>query len=176
MWRTDSLEKPWCWERLKAGEGDDRGWDGWMASLTWWSLSKLLKLVMDRVAWSATVHRVAKSWTWFSNWAWAQARFLFYIVPQKQWESVQFSRWVVSDSWRSNARQASLSITNSQSVLKLMSIQPSHLLLSPSPSTFNFSQHQGLFQWISSSQQVAKILEFQLQHQSFQWIFMTDFL
>ena len=35
MWRADSLEKTWCWERLKAaGEGDDRGWDGWMASLT----------------------------------------------------------------------------------------------------------------------------------------------
>ena len=28
---------PWCWERLKAGEGDDRGWDGWMASPTWWT-------------------------------------------------------------------------------------------------------------------------------------------
>ena len=39
MWRTDSLEKrPWCWERLKAGgEGDDRGWDGWMASPTQWA-------------------------------------------------------------------------------------------------------------------------------------------
>ena len=35
MWRTDSLEKDWCWERLKAGgEGDHRGWDGWMASPT----------------------------------------------------------------------------------------------------------------------------------------------
>ena len=38
MWRTDSFEKPWHWERLKAGgEGDDRGWDGWMASPTWWT-------------------------------------------------------------------------------------------------------------------------------------------
>ena len=38
MWRTDSLEKPWCWERLKAGgEGDNRGWDGWMVSLTQWT-------------------------------------------------------------------------------------------------------------------------------------------
>ena len=33
----DSLEKSWCWERLKAGEGDNRGWDGWMASLTQWT-------------------------------------------------------------------------------------------------------------------------------------------
>ena len=47
-------------------------------------------------------------------------------------------------------------------------IQPSHPLLSPSPPTFNLSQHQGLFQWVSSSYQVAKVLEFQLQHQSFQ--------
>ena len=38
MWRTDALERPWCWKRLKAGgEGDDREWDGWMASPTWWT-------------------------------------------------------------------------------------------------------------------------------------------
>ena len=55
-------------------------------------------------------------------------------------------------------------------------IQPSHPLSSPSPPGFNLSQHQGLFQWVSSSHQVAKVLEFQLQHQSFQWIFRTDFL
>ena len=53
-------------------------------------------------------------------------------------------------------------------------IQPSHPLLSPSPTAFNFSQHH--FKWVSSLQQVAKVLEFQLQDQSFQWIFRTDFL
>ena len=47
-------------------------------------------------------------------------------------------------------------------------IQPSNPLLSPSPPAFNLSQHQGLFQWVSSLHQVAKVLEFQLQHQSFQ--------
>ena len=46
-------------------------------------------------------------------------------------------------------------------------IQPSHPL-SPSPPTFNLSQHQGLFQLVSYSHQVAKVLEFQLQHQSIQ--------
>ena len=46
-------------------------------------------------------------------------------------------------------------------------IQPSHPLSSPSPPAFNLSQHQGLFKWVSSSHQVAKVLEFQLQHQSF---------
>ena len=49
-------------------------------------------------------------------------------------------------------------------------MQPSHPLSSPSPSAFNLSQNQGLFQWISSSHQVAKVLEFHCQHQSFQWI------
>ena len=55
-------------------------------------------------------------------------------------------------------------------------IQPSHPLSSPSSPTFNLSQHEGLFQWVSFSYQVAIVLEFQLQHQSFQWISRTDFL
>ena len=55
-------------------------------------------------------------------------------------------------------------------------IQPSHSQSSPSPPAFSLSQHQGLFQWVSSLHQVAKVLEFQLQHQSFQWIFRTNFL
>ena len=55
-------------------------------------------------------------------------------------------------------------------------IQPSHPLSSPSPPALNRSQHQGLFKWVSSSHQVAKVLEFQLQHQSFQWTLSTDFL
>ena len=55
-------------------------------------------------------------------------------------------------------------------------IQPSHPLLSPSPPAFNLSQNQGLLQGVSSLHQVAKVLEFQLQHQSFQWIFRTDLL
>ena len=55
-------------------------------------------------------------------------------------------------------------------------IQPSHPLPSPSAPTFNLSQHWGLFQGVSSSYQVAKVLEFQLQHQPFQWILRTDFL
>ena len=55
-------------------------------------------------------------------------------------------------------------------------IQPSHPLSSPSPPALNLSQHQGLFKWVSSSHQVAKILEFQLQHQSFQWTPRTDLL
>ena len=49
-------------------------------------------------------------------------------------------------------------------------------LSSPSPPALNLSQHQGLFKWVSSSHQVAKVLEFQIQHQSFQWTPRTDLL
>ena len=82
--------------------------------------------------------------------------------------SIQFSLSVVSDSaspWTATC-QASLSITNSQSLLKLMSIEsviPSnHLTLCRPPSSpaFNLSQHQGLFQWVSSSHQVANYWSF----------------
>ena len=58
-------------------------------------------------------------------------------------------------------------------------IQPSYPLLPSSPSTFSLSQHQGcflFFQWVTWSHQVAKVLELQLQHQSFQWVFRVDFL
>ena len=55
-------------------------------------------------------------------------------------------------------------------------IQPSHPLSSPSPPASNPSQHQGLFQWVNSSHEVAKVLKFQLQHQSFQWTTRTDLL
>ena len=62
-------------------------------------------------------------------------------------------------------------------VLKLGdAIQLSHPLLPSSPPALNLFQHQGLFQWISSSHQVVKVLELQLHHRSFQWIFRVDFL
>ena len=54
-------------------------------------------------------------------------------------------------------------------------IQPSHPLSSPSPPAPKPSHHQGLFQWVNSSHQMAKVLEFQPQHQCFQW-FRVDFL
>ena len=86
-----------------------------------------------------------------------------------------------SHSLQPHGLQASLSFTISRSLLELMSIEvmmPSNhlilcclLLLLPC-----LSQHQGLFQWVGSFHQVAKILEFQLRHQSFQWVFRVDFL
>ena len=94
-----------------------------------------------------------------------------------------FSQSVMSNSlWPHGlACQAFLSFTISQSLLKLMSIEsmmPSNhlILLSPSLPAFNLSQHQGLFQWVGPFHQVTKVLELQFHHQSFRWIFRTDFL
>ena len=97
--------------------------------------------------------------------------------------SVQFSHSVVSDSlWPLDDNTPGFPVHHqlpelSQTHVHWVSdaIQPFHPLLSPSPA-FNLSQHQGLFQWVSAFHQVAKVLEFQLQHQSFQWAFRTDFL
>ena len=95
--------------------------------------------------------------------------------------SVQFSRSVVSDPM--NYSIPGLHVHHhlpefTQIHVHRVSdaIQPSHPLPSPSPSAFSLSQHQSLFQGVNSSHQVAKVLEFQLQHQSFKWIFRTDFL
>ena len=93
-----------------------------------------------------------------------------------------FSLSVVSDPaipWTA-ARQASLSFTISQILVKLMSIDSvilsNHLILSPaSPPALSF-QESGFFHWVGSSQYVAKVLEFQLQHQSFQLLPMTQHL
>ena len=101
-----------------------------------------------------------------------------------QFSSVQFSHSVVSDSLRSHRLQHTRPPCThqfqefTQTHVRWVgdAIQPAHPLSSPSPPAFNLSQHQGLFKWVSSSHQVAKVFELQLQHQSFQWIIRTDFL
>ena len=94
--------------------------------------------------------------------------------------SVQFSHSVVSDSLWPHELQHAKPLCPSPTP-KLMAtdsdaIQPSHPLSSPSPPALNLSQHQGLCKWASPSHQVAKVLEFQLQHQSFHWTPRTDLL
>ena len=78
------------------------------------------------------------------------------------------------------ACHASLSITNTWSLLKLMFIESLMPSISSSAGPFSSrlqkTQHQGLFKWVSSSHQVVKVLEFQPQHWSFQWILRVDFL
>ena len=98
--------------------------------------------------------------------------------------SVHFSHSVMSDSLQPHEQQHTGLLCPSPNPgacsnscpLVSDSIQPSHLPLASSPHVFNLSKHQGLFQWISSVRQMAKVLELQLQHQFFQWIFRTGFL
>ena len=98
--------------------------------------------------------------------------------------SVQFSHSVVSDSlWPHEPQHArppcpspTPRVHPNPCPLSCNAIQPSHPLSSPSPPALNFSQPQGLFQWVSSSHLVARVLESQLQHQSFQWTSRTDLL
>ena len=92
----------WCWEWLGAGgEGDDRGWDGWMASLTQSmnvSLSEIRELVMDREAWHAAVHGVAKiRHDWAAELRWTDKSF-FLSVPlwlALLWECVIIYKYIV---------------------------------------------------------------------------------
>ena len=101
-------KRPWCWERLKSGgEGDDRGWDDWMASLNYvmtimskdMSLRKLWELVKDREVWRGAVHGVTKNWTWLSNWTtttnislnWLWTCKLLPVLEKVYIELIQFS-------------------------------------------------------------------------------------
>ena len=101
-----------------------------------------------------------------------------------QGSSVQFSHSVMSNSlWIHELQHARLSCPSltpgacsNSCALSWWCHPPSHHLWSTFHPAFNLSQHQGLFQWVSSSYQVPKILEFKLWHQSFQWIFRVDFL
>ena len=98
--------------------------------------------------------------------------------------SVQFIPSVMSDSLRPHGLQHARPPCPSPTPGVYLNLRPLswwyHPTISfsvvPSPPTFNLSHHQGLFKWVSSSHQVAKVLELQLQHQSFQWIFRTEFL
>ena len=107
-----------------------------------------------------------------------------YIRGDRFLQILLFSCWVLSDSlWPMDGSMTGFPVLHY--LLELSPthvhwvgdvIQPSHLLSPPSPPDLNLSQHQGLLQWVGSLHQVAKGLELQLQHQSFQWIFWFNFL
>ena len=126
------------------------------------------RIPKDRGAWWTTVHRVAKSQTRLSDF---------------RFSSVQLSAQSCPTLWNPlDCRMPGVPVHHqlpefTQTHLHWVSdaIQLSHPLSTPSPA-FKLSQYQGLFKWVSSSHQVAKVLEFQLRHQPFQWIFRDDFL
>ena len=142
------------------------------------SLRKLWEIVKDRAVWHAAVHGIAKSWTWLSDWT---GNHLFFSLPLCLFwvfcingiiYSVQFSSVAQSCPALHDPMNCSTpglpvhhqlpEFTQTQVHRVGDAIQPSHPLSSPSPPAPNPSQHQGLFQWVSSSHKVAKVLEFQL--------------
>ena len=145
---------------------------------------------MNRGAWQATVHGVTKSQVWLSNWTHTlivKASLWFLLIPNN-WVVVYIHSVIsVAQSCLTLCNPMDCSMPGfpvhhwlpelAQTQVHWFGdgIQPSYPLSSPS-SAFNLSQPQSLFQWVSSSNQGPKVLEFQLQHRSFQWIFRTDFL
>ena len=114
---------------------------------------------------------------------WTLGLFCLFLVKGIQFSSVAQSCLTLCDPMNCSTpgfpvHHQLLEFTQTQVHWVGDAIQPSHPLLSPSPPAFNLSQHQGLFKWVGSLYQVAKVLELQLQlqHQSFQGRFQTDFL
>jgi len=106
---------------------------------------------------------------------------LFALVTSVQFSSVTQSRLTLCDPMNCSTpglpvHHQLLEFTQTHVHWVSDAIQPSHPLSSPSPPAPNPSQHQSLFQWVNSSHEVAKVLEFQLQHQSFQWTPRTGLL
>ena len=123
------------------------------------------------------------SWTFHSYHTMAMRAIIWEDIL-KIYVEMLFSHSVVSNSLQPHESQHArppvhhqlLEFTETHDHWVSDAIQPSHPLSSLSPPAPNPSQHQGLFKWVSTLHQVAQVLEFQLQHQSSQWIFRADFL
>ena len=169
IWTASLLEKSLMLGKIK---GRRRGHqriclDGIIDAMDM-NLGKCQKTMRNRETWCATVYEVTKCRTWLES---------IQTSSVTQWYLILCDAMDCSILGLPVHNQL-LEFTQPHVHRVGDAVQPSHPhpLSSPSPPTFNLSQHQGLFKWVISSYQVAKILEFQIQHQSFQGILRTDFL
>ena len=140
----------------------------------WSDLAAAAAYISTECLYSYSIPQLSLSGSLFSCtafWPCFQA-FRFWHRPSVQFSSVAQSCLILCDPMNCSTlglpvHHQLLEFTQTHVHWVSDTIQPSHPLSSPPPPAFNLSQHQGLFQWVSSSYQVAKVLEFQLQHQSF---------
>ena len=116
MWRTNSFERPWCWERLKVGgEGDNRRWDGWMASPTQWTW-----VWVNSGSWwwtgrpgvlqSMGSQRVGHDWVTELNWTeWSHASLVAQMVKN---QSAMQETWVWSLGWEDDLEKGMTTHSN----------------------------------------------------------------
>ena len=168
MWRTGSLEKTLMLVKIEGRRMDDRGWDALMASPTWWTFSN----ASSGSWWWTGKPGVLQSTRWQKSQTWL-----------RDWHAICAVLCSVTRSCPTlcdpmNCSTPGFSVCHCFPDVHWVSdaIQPSHPLSPPSPLALTCFEHQDLFHWVNSSHQVAKVLELQFQHQSFQWIFRTDFL
>ena len=145
------------------------------------SLSRLVKVqkssnTLFARLWGSRLSYIAdKNTKWCNPYGWECSSIWWKISSVKSLSHVWLSAtpWTAGSTPGFPVHHQLPELAQSQVHWVCVAIQKSHPLLSPSQA-FNLSQHQGLFNWVSSSHQVAKVLE--LQHQSFQWTPRTDFL
>ena len=162
----------------------------WASRVNYWSKTHILFLA-QRVRPMDNRRRSPKSWTEEGkinrkdpHGVKSVGRLISFLGKILKHISVQFSCSVMSDSLRPHGLEhAGFLVLHDLPEFAQThvlwgddAIQPPLPLSPPSPPALNLSQHQGLFQWVSSSHQAAKVSELQFQHQSFQWIFSVDFL
>ena len=154
----------------------------WVDSGNWWWTGR------PGMLWFMRLQSFGHDWVTELNWSLLYATISWLHILEwsflLHFQFSQFSHSVVSDSLRPHRLQHTRTPCPSPTPRVYSNSCPlswwCHATISSSislsPPSFNLSQHQGLFKWVSSLHQISKVLEFQFQHQSFQWIFRTDFL